>query len=670
MTMRVSLQIDGDAAGAKAASQEASTAIKGVGDAAAGASKKAEEGMSRANGAIGSLAGAAKAQGAANDNAANSAAIYAQKIGDIATKALGAESALARAATGAGNFVSKFIEVAGATSKVTFLTGAIGLAMSAAQTLFSVLQTGSRAATVSLEEQERLIGAVRNAYADAANTAGRFYDTSKEITLLRLLEQEQKLREQLQYSTGRVISNATTYGGLGDMFSGTKQVKDEFAAFEDSIFKLQAGFKDGVPDVKAFMDEVGRIALANPQLQQAGLQLANLAQQAMDDSKRLRLTQDGRAVVEGRATPTQKENALGRSQATTANEYDRLTKSIDKQAAALEAESASVGRSVGETSKMRAELMLLEAAKQAGIKVSGKYADEMDRVASRIGAASQKAAELRLNSDIAFERSQLFRSPTDAIVADRLRSVYGDNVEPMMNSAAAGMIRVNENLRELRSTASELASGALRDFNAELQNGASKWEAFQKAGSNALMRLGEKLMDQALQSGLSRLFGGFGSLLGIGGAAGGGTGFAVNPWSSGGMFGGGGFAYGGYTGDGGKFQPAGIVHRGEYVFDAESTRAAGVDNLNRMRRSLRGYADGGYVSDGNVVPFRASRSAAVITPASAGGKLELTINDNRVIQNSGGDVGQLRRELEQDRAELGARIESTVHNMFDTGKLR
>ncbi|MCP5743427.1 hypothetical protein NL353_26925, partial [Klebsiella pneumoniae] len=32
-----------------------------------------------------------------------------------------------------------------------------------------------------------------------------------------------------------------------------------------------------------------------------------------------------------------------------------------------------------------------------------------------------------------------------------------------------------------------------------------------------------------------------------------------------------GFSSGGYTGPGGKYQPAGIVHKGEYVFDQAST---------------------------------------------------------------------------------------------------
>jgi hypothetical protein len=57
-----------------------------------------------------------------------------------------------------------------------------------------------------------------------------------------------------------------------------------------------------------------------------------------------------------------------------------------------------------------------------------------------------------------------------------------------------------------------------------------------------------------------------------------------------------GFANGGYTGDGGKYQPAGIVHAGEYVFTKEQTRRAGVGNLAALAGSLTGYAKGGIVN--------------------------------------------------------------------------
>ncbi|HCE8651955.1 TPA: phage tail length tape measure family protein [Klebsiella pneumoniae] len=44
-----------------------------------------------------------------------------------------------------------------------------------------------------------------------------------------------------------------------------------------------------------------------------------------------------------------------------------------------------------------------------------------------------------------------------------------------------------------------------------------------------------------------------------------------------------GFASGGYTGPGGKYQPAGIVHKGEYVFDQASTNRIGVSRLEALR---------------------------------------------------------------------------------------
>ena len=53
------------------------------------------------------------------------------------------------------------------------------------------------------------------------------------------------------------------------------------------------------------------------------------------------------------------------------------------------------------------------------------------------------------------------------------------------------------------------------------------------------------------------------------------------------------YAEGGYTGPGGKYQPAGVVHKGEYVMNAAATSGIGVAALNR----LQGYADGGFVSD-------------------------------------------------------------------------
>jgi hypothetical protein len=61
-----------------------------------------------------------------------------------------------------------------------------------------------------------------------------------------------------------------------------------------------------------------------------------------------------------------------------------------------------------------------------------------------------------------------------------------------------------------------------------------------------------------------------------------------------------GFRSGGYTGGGGDDEPAGIVHRGEYVIPAGTVRRAGLANVEASVAAMgrdRGYRSGGYVAD-------------------------------------------------------------------------
>lgn len=74
-----------------------------------------------------------------------------------------------------------------------------------------------------------------------------------------------------------------------------------------------------------------------------------------------------------------------------------------------------------------------------------------------------------------------------------------------------------------------------------------------------------------------------------------------------------GFAAGGYTGDGGKFEPKGVVHGGEYVVRKEVVSQPGMrDHLDRLNR--KGYASGGYVEPAAI----ATQSSSVL-PANQTG---------------------------------------------------
>ncbi|SMB87308.1 phage tail tape measure protein, lambda family [Pasteurella testudinis DSM 23072] len=59
-----------------------------------------------------------------------------------------------------------------------------------------------------------------------------------------------------------------------------------------------------------------------------------------------------------------------------------------------------------------------------------------------------------------------------------------------------------------------------------------------------------------------------------------------------------GFDDGGFTGYGGKYQPAGIVHKGEYVLTKEATSRLGVDYLDMLnyQKRSRGFSGGGGMS--------------------------------------------------------------------------
>ncbi len=160
--------------------------------------------------------------------------------------------------------------------------------------------------------------------------------------------------------------------------------------------------------------------------------------------------------------------------------------------------------------------------------------------------------------------------------------------------------------------------------------------------NGALKNLLNSLIDATLQAALL----GKGPLSGILGGAG--TGML------GAIFG---FADGGYTGDGGKYQPAGVVHRGEYVMSKAATRRIGVGNLEALHRgALAGFADGGYVGNAPAIrkpDLKAANGNAVSSPVMI--NTNVTVNASGGTQEQNADLaGKVGKQVEQQMRGLVA----------------
>jgi hypothetical protein len=111
----------------------------------------------------------------------------------------------------------------------------------------------------------------------------------------------------------------------------------------------------------------------------------------------------------------------------------------------------------------------------------------------------------------------------------------------------------------------------------------------------------------------------------------------------------------GFTGVGGKFEPAGIVHKGEFVNPQEVVRQPGalafLERFNKMgMRALRGYASGGLVT--GEVPLR-------VASESAAGRPQVVIeNHGARIEKRTESNGDMRLIIEAAVAEVDRRIAS------------
>ncbi|EHA9080059.1 phage tail tape measure protein [Escherichia coli] len=242
----------------------------------------------------------------------------------------------------------------------------------------------------------------------------------------------------------------------------------------------------------------------------------------------------------------------------------------------------------------------------------------------------------------------------------RLRDVYGDNPDALAKATSAlkNTWSAEEQLRgswmaglksgwgewaesatdsfsQVKSVATQTFDGIAQNMAAMLTGSEQSWRGFTRS---VLSMLTEIFLKQAMVG----IVGSIGSAMGgaFGGGASASTGTAIQAAAANFHF-----ATGGFTGTGGKYEPAGIVHRGEFVFTKEATSRIGVGNLYRL---MRGYAEGGYVG-GAGSPAQMRRAEGI----------SFNQNNHVVIQNDGtnGQAGPQLMKAVYDMARKGAQDE-------------
>ncbi|VVE28155.1 hypothetical protein PPN31114_03510 [Pandoraea pneumonica] len=238
-------------------------------------------------------------------------------------------------------------------------------------------------------------------------------------------------------------------------------------------------------------------------------------------------------------------------------------------------------------------------------------------------------------------------------VAD-LKAEYGNTpqIDEFMARLNTGMLRTQVNVDALgRAIQTNLGERFSDAFSSMVTGTESVGGAFSKMATGMLSDLA-KLASQKFFT--ETLLGNGGWLSGAMGSVGGWGGLAS-------MFG---FSEGGYTGDGGKYEAAGVVHRGEFVVNADVVRRPGMMGfLSGLNASLPGFSDGGYVGGSSAAPVvavpAATRGAATpsvvveqnfyITPGSAQTQTQTAANDP-LLQRLAEQMG------DRARAEIGAAL--------------
>ncbi|HEJ9546177.1 TPA: phage tail tape measure protein [Proteus mirabilis] len=322
---------------------------------------------------------------------------------------------------------------------------------------------------------------------------------------------------------------------------------------------------------------------------------------ALADIKQNKEKFDAILKIDPKAIETIKEKAKAIDDLARANSVAQFAYDRGKEIEQMQFETTLIGKSRAEQEKLNALRQIDVLYQQASVDLGEKELVNLQRNVEL--TKQQIEEELR-------KREAMKGDPMAG-----LKQGLSDFSESAMN--------VMENVRNVTTNALNNMSDALADF---ALTGKGSFKDFANAVISDITRMVMKmLVFKAIEAGGQAM------------------GFDMGWMSKG-------HAYGGYTGHGGKFEPKGIVHGGEFVFTKEATAKLGVGNLYRLMHAAQGYASGGFVG--------AVAGRIPVTPqptlARAGGVQMTVVNHITVTGNGDAVLAQAMKEAAQQGTEAGA----------------
>lgn len=262
----------------------------------------------------------------------------------------------------------------------------------------------------------------------------------------------------------------------------------------------------------------------------------------------------------------------------------------------------------------------------------------------------ERFAKLREEHDktIADHSSELYRKQTEVLRdeeqkqleivrsgAERKKQVEGSSFDGMKKGLTDWRVNAENQFTQVR----DIAINAMDGMGTALWNVASKGKGeFKSLAVSVIDDIGKMitkmLMLNAIKSGAS--------------------GLGVSSWF--------GWADGGYTGDGGKHDVAGVVHRGEWVVPQSVVKKPGMLSFLNQLTYGNGYAEGGLVGGGVAKPSGDSYSQ----PSSGQGNLHFSLTiPLQVIQQGGASQEPSSKSQELLTSETKARLKQFVIETLD-----